>query len=303
MNEDRFYNSDESKSEFDLANFFKEAYRTILFSSIFILLVSIGIALSLEDKYKASALLNPANVKNQLSLHKMSGGLSAFSSLGMLGNTNAPEVDEGIALIRSYNFSLEFIKKYDIAKFLLATKYWDEELNTIIIDESKYDEVAQKWKEIGLINKKIPTEEDFYHKFLSLFSLSLDKRTGFVTLSFQHNSPFFAVSVIENLIYEINSYYRDRAIKQAYDAINYMLIQSSESLNSGTKDILSDIIQEQHKIIAVAKSNPDYLFTVLNEPFVTKFKSSPNRILIVLIGLIIGAVIGFLISLIKILRK
>ena len=80
-----------------------------------------------------------------------------------------------------------------------------------------------KWVEnIHIHINKYQVQESFKEFKKWHFSLSEDKKTGFVTIKIKHKSPFVAKEWVELIIDEINIFYRQKDKSESEKSVSYL---------------------------------------------------------------------------------
>ena len=97
----------------------------------------------------------------------------------------------------------------------MVSEDWDSSLNSIIYDKDGYDFEKDK-----LTFK--PTDDDIYKNFVDRFFMVVDRETQFITIEFDHFSPYFAQEALFKLINEVNSEVRRREVDRTKKSIEYL---------------------------------------------------------------------------------
>ncbi len=264
--------------------------------------ISVIIALMLPNVYRADALLAPND-------HGGAGGLSAlaaqYGGLASLAGINLPggAMDKtalGIEVLRSRKFISEFIERHDILVPLIAAVGWDAKLDKIKINSDDYDVAADKWvRDVSFPKKTIPSLQEAYEKFIESFSASQDKKSGFVTISVEHYSPSLAKQWVDWLVLDVNTMVMEQDVAKAEQAIAYLNEQIKSTSLADLQNVFFGLIEEQTKTVMLAKVSPEYLFRTLDPAVAPELKARPNRLLIVIMSMLIGAMAGVLFALIR----
>ena len=67
-----------------------------------------------------------------------------------------------------------------------------------------------------------PTDDDIYKNFVDRFFMVVDRETQFITIEFDHFSPYFAQEALFKLINEVNSEVRRREVDRTKKSIEYL---------------------------------------------------------------------------------
>ena len=125
----------------------------------------------------------------------------------------------------------------------------------------------------------------------------VNKENGFITLSIAHRSPFIAQEWLNKIIFEIDNLYRVSDKESSLRTIDYINIEFQKTSYKEIQEALSRIIEQEVKKLALIESSQDYIFKVIEPGFVPEKKISPNRLLLVSIGVIFGMLGGVLVAL------
>lgn len=262
----------------------------------FIMTISLVlVSFSIPNIYKSNAVLVPmAESSNNLS--KIANSFSGIASFAGISLPQAGEVDEvaaSIEMMKSLNFFEDFIKEHDLFFTLEAYKGWDRKKNILIIDKKKYDTGSKSW----VSNQKYakngkPSIQTAHRNFLKNFSSSIDKKSGLITLSFQHYSPYVAKDILEKLIQQINFIKKEQDIKFAERSVAFLETEASKSNIKEVREVIYLLAQKQIETIVLANAAPEYLLKQLSKPVAPELKHSPNRILMLILGFIFSIILS-----------
>ena len=270
--------------------------KKIITVTIIASIISIAAALMITNVYRSEAILAPATKSSELSkLANQYAGIASVAGISLPGGDDSQtNVINGIEILRSFDFFEEFIGKHDLSFLLMAPNGWNKESNTLRINKKIYNISEKKW--VSKIQYSIdgkPTTQTihrYFHK--ELFSVSRDIKTGLVTITFDHYSPFVAQQILELIIEEINEISRNEAITRASKSIEYLEEEIKTTQLKEVRNGLNGLIQSQIETIMIAKSTPEHLFKILSPPIASELKIKPKRSLICIIGFFIGAFLG-----------
>ena len=254
--------------------------------------LSVFISLSLSDVYKSEALLAPVASDNSNSNNPL-GQLSGLADMaGMnLSNNKINKTTMGMEVLKSRKFYNNLVEKYEILVPLMATKDWNKSQNALIYDANIYDISKDLWL-------KKPSVQEGYEEFNKIFNISQNEN-GVINISVEHHSPFIAKQWLDWIIVEINNTSRNDDITQAERSVSYLNEQLLSTQLSEIREGLNDLVKTQVETIMLAKVTPEYLFRIIDPPFVPEEKFKPSRALICILGFILGGIIGSLCVIIK----
>ena len=267
-------------------------------------LVSVIFAISLPNKYEASALLTPA----QNSSAGLSGVLDNLGGLGGLaslagvdiGGGSGGEAEIAQEILLSWSFIEKFVKEHDIAVEVFAADGWNKEKNQLSIDNDLYDIDEKRWTRNPPPGKTVnPTSWELYKEFLELVSILTDKKTGLISLSVEYYSPYIARQWVDQLVVAINQYMKQRKLQMVNTNIEYLEAQIEKTSIARMKEVFYTVIEEQIKNKMLAEASPEYVFVTVSHAMVPEDKSQPKRALICILGTILGGMLSVAFVLIR----
>ncbi len=264
--------------------------------SIFIFIPFLFISFFSPNIYKSSAVLASTS-DSANSFSKLASSYSSLASIAGISVPSSGEVDEiaaSIEIMNSFNFFEDFVNEYDLFFILEAHNGWDKRNNELIVDSSKYDLSSKSWisNDKFSINGK-PSMQSAHRRFTESFSATIDKKTGFITLSYEHYSPYVAKDILDKLIKQINLIKKNQDIKFAQDSITFLKNEANNANIKEIKEVINALIQKQIETITLANAAPEYLMKQLSRPIAPELKSSPNRALMVVLGFLFSIILSF----------
>lgn len=300
--EDHIFLDDELNLK-DLLMIFWERKITILLTVTVSSIASIFLALSLPNKYTSTVLLAP--VEQPVS----SSNLSQYSSLANMAGISIPntnsESDIGYEILKSKQFIKSFIDSRDILVPLIASKEWDWTSKELKINEKIYNLKEEKWiRKVQFPQTQKPSLSeayDFWQK--KVFSSKVDTKTGFISYSIEHHSPFYASQWANWLIDDLNNDIRNKDVQEAELAIEYLNEEAKKTNSEELKNIFYRLIQVNTEKKMLAFSREEYLYKVIDPASVSEKKSWPPRLLICIAGFFLGLISSISFALVRSLWK
>ena len=275
----------------------------IIFSvTSFISIIVLIYSLLLPNIYEAKALLVPVKPSSGIA-----GALGSYSGLAGIAGISLPAVgDEGnsakaVEKIRSLSFFENNILPNIQLIDLMAVKSWNPKTNILNFDDSIYDTNSNTWvRDFSYPQQQIPSPQESFEVFKTKhLSLSEDKKSGFVSLSIKHQSPFVAKQWVELIVNEVNSFYRQKDKIESEKAVSYLNQQISLTSLSEIKEALAQLLQEETKKLTLIEANKYYVFDYIDPPAVMEKKSEPKRALICILGALLGGMLSIVFVLIR----
>ena len=282
--------------EIDLRELFYillEGKWVIVSVTAFVSIVGVLYSLSLPNIYESKALLVPVNPSSSFA-----GSFGGYSGLAGLAGINLPSGGDGgnsakaIQKISSLSFFKNNIMPNIYLPDLMAVKSWNSKTNTLAFDESIYDTNSNIW--IG-----IASAQESYAVFQQQLSLSEDKKSGFITLSIKHQSPFVAKQWVELVVNEVNAFYRQKDKSESEKAVSYLNQQISMTSLSEIKEVLAQLLQEETKKLTLIEANQYYVFDYIDPPAVMEKKSEPNRASICILTALLAGILSVFLVIIR----
>ena len=307
INDQKTYSKNSSYREEEID--FKELFLQLWNGKVFIISVTalfsisaVFYSLSLPDIYKSSAILTSnsqssgslTNIANQYS------GIANMAGISLPSSGEEDKVAQGIAVIQSYDFFQELVQKNNLFFKLLAPQDWDKDTNSLVINSEIYNINSKQWVSNAQfsVNGR-PSMQSSHRLFLNNFSISRDKKTGFVSIAYNHFSPHIAKEFIDTIISEINEIARLEDIAIAQDTMDFLKDEANKTQFNDVKIGINILIQKQVEKISIAKSTPQYLFKILSKPYSPELKFAPQRSFICILAFIIGFITSSLLILVR----
>ena len=183
----------------------------------------------------------------------------------------------------------------------MAFKSWNPKTNTVTFDNDIYDTNTNTWiREYSYPRQQIPSAQESFKVFTTKhLSLSEDRKSGFVTLSIKHQSPFIAKQWVELIVNEINGFYRQKDKLESEKSVSYLNQQISKTDLSEINQVLAQLLQEETKKLTLIEANQFYVFDYIDLPAAMELKSEPNRALICIFIALIGGIFSVILVLIR----
>ena len=284
--------------EIDLRELFHVLWDKIFYigaiTSIFSL-ISIIYALMLPNIYQSQAVMMPIEAKQG-----MSGMLGQYSGMASLAGISLPsesgsKAQEAIARIQSFEFFSNSFLPHIKLENLMAVKKWNQASNTLTYDASAFNAESGQWvRNDKLPTSTIPSSQKAYKQYQAIMSVSEDKKTSFVTLSFEHQSPVIAQQWVKIMMDQIDQVMRDQDRQTALQSIAYLNSLAPTVNYEEISKALASLQQEQMKRLMMVEANENYIFKVLDSPIVPEMKVKPQRSLIVILGTMLGMMLSVL---------
>jgi uncharacterized protein involved in exopolysaccharide biosynthesis len=300
--ENNVQNDTQYDDEIDLRELFGVLWagslKIIAITTVFAFL-SVIYALSVPDQYKSVTTLAPAQSDNS-DLTGALGQMSGLASLaGVSVSSKSSEVKTAQEIMKSWSFIEGFIAENNIAAEVYAAQEWSRESNELQIDDGLYDTETKTWLVENGNSDEVgpPSSWKLFKSFSERLAVSEDKKTGLVTVSIEYYSPQIAKQWLDMYVAAINAHMRQRQMEKITNNINYLQAQIEQSSVAKMREVFYNIIEEQMKNKMLAEASPDYVFVTVSPSMVPEVKSQPQRIIICILGTLLGGMLSVLLVL------
>lgn len=234
---------------------------------------SVFYALSLPNIYTSELVLKVSGSTNSgMSQNSQFGGIAALAGVSLGSGSGLDEkADIARQTIKSRDFAKHISSFENVLPSMMALKSYDASKESIVFDEKIYDSKENVWLSTP------PSNYDVHKKFLSMVDVYRDIDTGFLAISVNHQSPYFAKYFLELIIKELNNIERDRDIAEAQRSKNYLNNQLSIYKVADIRNSINALIQSQLETEMLANVRQDYLLRPLDSAYVPQKKSGPAR--------------------------
>lgn len=223
-----------------------------------------------------------------------------MAGINLGGGGGVDKTQMAIEVMKSRQFTSQFIKTHHILPDLMALKKWNLNDNTLVYDDELYDITHKKWlREVKAPYKAEPSMQEAYKEFTDIISVSSAKDTGMVTVSIEHLSPVIAQQWVTWLVQDINKVMKERDVAEANRSTAFLTKQIALTNVADIRSVLYKLIEEQAKTIMFAEVRDEYVFKTIDPAVVAEEKSGPKRALICVLGTLLGAMLAVMIILIR----
>ncbi|MBS3798483.1 Wzz/FepE/Etk N-terminal domain-containing protein [Pseudoalteromonas sp. BDTF-M6] len=287
--------------EIDLKELFLALWQgkwIIIGTTLVAAVIAVVYALSLPNIYKSEALLAPAEDNQSGGLSGLAGQFGGLASLAgvNLGSGTADKTTIALELLKSRSFIGEFVKEHNLKPVIMAANGWDQANDRVIYDPEVYDSEKGLWvREVKAPKLPEPSQLEVHDKFTTQFlNVSKDKETGLVTISVKHYSPVVAKELTDKLIEQLNNTMRANDIADADNSIEYLSKALKETSVADMQKVFYQLIEQQQQTKMLASVRNEYALKMIDPAVVNERKYEPKRALICTFGVLLGALLSFL---------
>ncbi len=238
-------------------------------------------AFAMTHYYRVSALLRPVDQSNQLSgpmgaLGAAAGALGSLQSdipmLSALGGQTDDKVQEYLAILQSYDFTMDLVDKHHLAAYLNPPR--------------------APW-----LQRLFPRDEQWhlYDTMNYRFDTDYDKMTGNVTLHFMDESRSEAKRILQLYIDSLRQKLRKEEVQSSSEAITALSEQAKNTVDPTLQSRLYSLIASQIERQTEAEVTADFDFVVIDHPAGPGKVYKPRVVLDSALAGFVGALIAALI--------
>ena len=271
--------------------------RLILFVSIVAAGISAWVSLQLPNVYTVEVKVAPVEQdgNNQMSaLVAQYGGLASLAGIP-IPTGGGGQTDLLLEILKSRSFLSRFISDLELGPRLIAIEIYDPITNRETIDSSVYDENSKAWmRVVDPPRSPEPSEEELHEAFVKALTITKDKTSPLITISFEHVSPVLGYDVLSKLVKRIDDFARARDKTKSEQSIQYLEEKLSQTRLVDVEKVLYQMIETQTKTLMLAEVNKNYAFQIIDEATIPEKRSRPNRALIVVLSTLVGGMVSVL---------
>ncbi len=253
------------------------------------------------DTYKSTALLAPVSIGGKSGISSLVGDLGGLASMAGvdLSGGDSSKVSVALQILRSRSFLASFIRKHNIEVEVFAAEGWSPSDNSLRIDKSIYSLDKKEWmRDPKLLKPSSPTDNELYKSLDSRIRVNEDKVSGMITLELEYYSPYLAAEWLNMIVRELDETMRERDISNSERKIEYLSNTMETIANSDIRTVFYQLIEQETRSMMLAKANAEYVFHILDDAYVAEEPAGPGKIIVVVIGLMVGVFLAVIILLV-----
>jgi uncharacterized protein involved in exopolysaccharide biosynthesis len=249
----------------------RESKLVILMCSVLGALVALYLALTATWIYHAEAVVS------QVHDSTMSGAGSLANQLGNIANiagVNLPLAgnaeQQAQAVLQSRHLAEEFIQREGVLPELA----------------SHSREPLTLWRAVKQFREDV-------------LKIREDKRTGLTTIAIEWRDPQMAARWANLYVVNANEMLRARALNDSSRNIEYLNKQIAKTDVLEIRSVMYSLIEAETKTLMLANARVEYAFMVVDAAEPPETKIRPHRVFMVVTGILVGAMLGFLVAYVR----
>ena len=248
-----------------------------------------------EKKYSVQIILKPVVAEAN------SPNLSGFSGLASLAGISLPSSNgSDFTTYQKLLFSEEVAERIFTNKELVLKLFrgeWSSNTQSFKAPLlGKIDKIKQIVKLIltgDQREKYIPPNPKRLSMLIdNIFSISVDKKTGFITISTETNNPDVMVDLISNASQEADNLLKERFFVTAEDTLEFYYQKLLTSRSPEHRESLARLISAEDQKLMLASKSSNFVAELLTTPNVSLYPTSPKSSLVLALGFVLGFSLG-----------
>ncbi|MEE2729668.1 MAG: Wzz/FepE/Etk N-terminal domain-containing protein [Pseudomonadota bacterium] len=257
---------------------------------------------SLPDTYESSAKIAPHSIESSSYSVGLSSKLEGLTSLIGVGGLSdgGSKITLVVELMKSTTFANEFSENYNLLPLFFAAEGIEPDSGNIIFDSEVFDPVLNIWtREVSAPLTAKPNRDEIYEKYIEAISVSVDKESGYITISASTVSPRESKLIVEQLVTEISKKVSERERRMSSDLIIQLEAELAGTTSNNIKLLLTNLLEQQLQKHAVSKLDDYFGFSYIDEPYEAILPSGPPRLQILAVTIFGSFLLSILILTLK----
>ena len=253
---------------------FRKVWWKIVLLSLAASLVTLLVMLRMPKIYQATAVVTPASDEK-----KQIPALGALASFGIEvgGPSKAEDLD---TLFKSNDLTVRVFKKYNLWPFVLGDRY-----------DPTTGKVKASWTE-RVFRSASPTKDPAYWDAVraakKALKISVDKKAGTLSISFQTLSPEQSPKIVGYYLEEAKNRLQEEALDRTMKNKKFLEAQLGKTMDTLTRDRLYSLFGQEVEREMLAHNREQFGFKTIDAPQIPDRKLKPRA------GL--GAILAFVLS-------
>ncbi len=225
-------------------------------------LLTLGFMYTKPDLYRASATITPAGEDG-----KQNPAMGAFAALGVpVGSPS--KVEDLEILFRSNDLTVRVFSRYDLWLTVLGDRF-----------DAKTGKMKPSWNHnfLAKVEPKPPGEWDAIRTAKERLSVTVNRRSGSISLSFESPSPQGSADIVKHYLDEAKSRLQEEALDRANKNKRFIEEQIGRTVDVLSRERLYSLLGQEMEKEMMARNREQFGFRVVDAPRVPDRKSGPAR--------------------------
>jgi uncharacterized protein involved in exopolysaccharide biosynthesis len=258
--------AEREEDEIDIVTLWRVIWKSryiILLSCIVCLGLAVWYALAATEKFRAEVVITDAPDQEMGNGQSLTNQLGGLASLAGLDAGNNGQDKEAQAVLNSRRLIEEFIKRQDLLRVLMPHPGPKSTL----------------WFAVKRFKDHVVTIRE-------------DKRSNLTTVGIDWTDAKTAAKWANDFVALCNELVRTRALNDSSRNIAYLNEQLARTNVVDIQRAIDDLLESEMKKLMLANGRTDYAFMIVDPAVPPEIRNSPQRVLVVIVGLALGLLIG-----------
>lgn len=269
--------ADEEISLLEIWLILREDWKIIVGVTVGAIAIAITAGILMTPMYRAEAVIKV--VESKSSQGGAASLLAQFGGLGSFAGSNLRGLDAsssgGLTTIRSRTFIEEFIRRNELMPILYSDR-WDSEANDW---DGEVLSPPEAWQGANYFLNNV-------------FFLPEDVETGLYSIVIEWPDPVLATHWANDLVAMVNETIRMRDIAESRRRIAFLNEQVSKTSVVELQQVLYNLLEIEQQTLMLADAREEYAFQIVDPAVEPKSPSKPNRLFLLIIGVVLGGFLG-----------
>ena len=241
---------------------FRKVWWKIVLLSLVAGLVTLLVMFQLPKIYQATAVITPATDEK-----KQVPSLGALASFGIeVGGPS--KVEDLDTLFKSNDFTVRVFKKYNLWPIVMGNRY-----------DSKTGKLKASWTDRVIRStsqSKDPEYWDAVRVAKDALKISVDKKAGTLSVSFQSTSPENSPKIVGYYLEEAKNRLQEEALDRSMKNKKFLEAQLGRTVDTLTRDRLYSLLGQEVEREMLAHNREQFGFKIIDAPQIPDRKLKPR---------------------------
>ena len=227
--------------------------------------------------YKATAIITPAGEEGK---KNAAFGVLATFGIAIGGPTKAEDLE---ALFNSNDLAVRVFDKYNLWPIVFP-KDFDPRTGKLKVGwKDRLSGIKEDWK--------FPADWDAIRAAKDMLFVSVNRKSGTLTLSFESPSPEGSANIVRYYLEEAKSRLQEEELSKATQNKKFLESQIAKTVDALTRDRLYTLFGQETEKEMLARNREQFAFRVIDAPRVPDRKTKPKRIILAAMGILLSFMI------------
>jgi hypothetical protein len=247
----------------------------------------------LPTRYTASMIIGPkasSLVTSAIGSSSALASLGEFAGLGGLGKSNESSYDQYQVLLYGQDTAAELLKDRQVIAHMFHLNLGPtglEQPKGIFADMMDVGRIA-----LGNGRWHQPRVADVMRYLSRKISMTIDRKTDFITLSYENEDPEFSRDFLLQVHTTADGILRRNAVALAQNRLGFLEKQLQTATIADYRSTLATLILSETKAEMIGNADATYAVDIIDSPVLPQRPSSPMKLQNILAGFVFGILLA-----------